>query len=226
MIKDYIGWDVGNWSGALQFWQSKLSNESGNKVLELGAGPGGLSLWLAQMNNHVVCSDIEEPGDTVKEFHKKFNFKGQIEYGKIDALNIPYENEFDIVIFKSIIGGVSRDGHDEKRDLMMAEILKVLKPNGIFLFAENTAGSKMHSLFRRIFIKWGSSWNYPTVNELTDSLSIFNDVNYETTGFLGTFGRTEWQRNILSQIDQKFLKYIVPSSWNYIMYGVAYKSPA
>jgi hypothetical protein len=40
---------------------------------------------------------------------------------------------------------------------------------------------------------------------------------------LGTFGRNESQRNLLSTIDELILNKICPDNWKYIIYGIAEK---
>ena len=81
----------------------------------------------------------------------------------------------------------------------------------------------MHQHLRKRFNKWGSYWRYFTIHEMKEFLNVFAHYNLETTGILGTFGRNESQRNLLSLIDQKFLDAITPKSWNYIAYGIATK---
>jgi hypothetical protein len=52
-------------------------------------------------------------------------------------------------------------------------------------------------------------------------LTPFSSFELKTTGFLGTFGRSESLREILSKIDNLFLNKIVPECWKYIIYGIA-----
>ena len=42
---------------ALDFWSARLRGQSGLDGLEIGAGAGGLSLWLALNGHRVTCSD-------------------------------------------------------------------------------------------------------------------------------------------------------------------------
>lgn len=73
-----------------------------------------------------------------------------ITYQDIDATQIPYENEFDIIVFKSIIGGIGRNDNKEIQQLVFNQIYKALKPGGQLLFAENLSASPLH----RFFSKW------------------------------------------------------------------------
>ena len=221
-IKECIGWDVGNWIKPIMFWKSYLDKKPGSKILELGAGPGGLSLLFSRWGHDVLCSDIEKPPAEVIEYHRK-NDASDIRYEEVNALNISYEGEFDFIIFKSVVGGATRDGHDENREVMMQQIHKALKDDGVLLFAENTKASPLHVFFRKKFVHWGKSWNYCTVKDMVSSMKIFKSLTYKTTGFWGTFGRNESQRIFLSKLDNIFFNSIMPKSWHYIMYGAASK---
>ena len=87
--KDFIdvvvGWDINSWSPVLDYWKSAIKDEPRGKVLEIGCGPGGLSMWLAELGYDVTCSDIELPGDAVRSLHQKYGYKN-IEYAQVDAL--------------------------------------------------------------------------------------------------------------------------------------------
>lgn len=220
IIKKIIVWDVANWSRALKFWEKNcLISNKGYTCLELGSSKGGLSLWLALKGNNVYCTDLNGPEKAAHDIHKEYNCTSRISYGSVDAMHIPYENHFDIIVFKSIIGGISF--HDQKnKRLILNQIYKALKPNGTLLFAENLESTFFHRFFRKKFGTRG--WNYLTIDEIDDVFSDFKHVNYTTTGFLGCFGRNEWQRNFLGEID-RVLDYIIPFKSRYIIMGQAVK---
>ncbi len=225
LIKDYIEWDVENWSKAIKFWETNLNLDFTKlKCLELGSGHGGLSLWLASKGAKVICSDYENPERLAKPLHGKYNLGELIEYQAIDASNIPYNNEFDIVIFKSVLGAIARNHNDKLKKKTIEEIYKSLKPYGKLLFSENLKATKCHSLLRKRFIKWGDSWNYLEFSEIDNVFGIFSNITYETKGFLGTFGRTEKQRRILGKLDTLIFDKIVSNRNQYIIYGIAEKN--
>ena len=223
LIEDIIEWDVKNWSKSLKFWSKNIDVKSNhNTCLELGGRRGGLSLWLAINGNNVICSDLESPELSASKLHEKYSCSDKIEYCSINATNIPFENKFDIVIFKSILRGISGNGKNELKQKTIDEIHKSLKHSGKLLFAENLESSLLHKTLRKNFINWGSRWNYLKFEEIDTLFKSFENTKYKTVGFFGAFGRTEKQRKLLSIIDS-IISPIIPKSKRYIVYGIAEK---
>ncbi len=221
---DVIGWDVKNWSRALDFWASRTQvGHGGHLCLELGAHLGGLSLWLAMQGNRVICSDLESPEKRARPLHEKYGCQNVIEYQSIDALNIGHGNQFDIVVFKSILGGVARSGKNDLKKKVIDEIYGSLKPGGKLLFVENLEATALHSTIRKRFTAWGGEWNYLKYDEIQDVFGIFERLDYNTRGFLGAFGPTEKTRRWLGAVDSALQK-AIPKSKRYIVYGVAEKT--
>lgn len=223
IVTDIIQWDVNTWSKPLQFWQDNINWNTVETCLELGGRQGGLSLWLALKDKSVLCSDLENVQNTADPLHKKYNIGHKIKYENIDATTIPYENYFDVIVFKSIIGGIGRNNDLEIQKKVFDQIYKALKPGGKLLFAENLIASPLHQFFRKKFNKWGSYWRYISLEETEYFLSNFKSFQIHQTGVLGTFGRNEAQRNFLSKLDDVIFNRITPKNWKYIVYGVAEK---
>jgi len=222
-LNTYLQWDVKSWSKALLYWEKNIDWSNVKTALELGGNKGGLSLYLAQKGIKTICSDFENIEEKAKPLHENYQLKDFITYENIDASNIPYENHFDVIIFKSIIGGIGRNNNKEIQIKVFQEIYKALKPGGKLLFAENLVASPFHSFFRKKFTKWGNAWRYLTKDELVEFLQPFNHHEIKLNGFLATFGRSESQRNVLANFDQVFFDKICPNSWKYIAYGIAEK---
>lgn len=221
-IQDIIEWDIVNWKNALLFWEQHLPADKTLHCLELGGRRGGPSLWLALNGHQVICSDLENPEEHAKLLHDKYKVSERISYEAINALEIPYENEFDIIIFKSIIGGISRSGQNELKKKIIDQAYQALKPGGQLFFAENLDSSALHRFARKRFVKWGSEWNYLKYKEIQPIFKDFSSVDYDTVGFFGAFGRSEKQRSVFGKID-KIFKFILPKSKRYIVFGVAKK---
>jgi SAM-dependent methyltransferase len=218
----YIEWDVRNWSAALTFWQQHSSiNLAGCEALEIGTRNGGLSLWLASQGARVVSTDIEPPTPRAVRLHEINRRSDQIRYELMDATHIPYSGQFDVVVFKSVLGAIGRVGGSSMQQHAVDEMYKALKPGGELFFAENLLASPVHQFCRRRFVRWGSGWRYVAIGEMRRYLSRFSQLQYATVGFAGAFGRSERQRNFLSFFDRMVFDRTLPESWRYIMVGVA-----
>ncbi|MFN6037540.1 MAG: class I SAM-dependent methyltransferase [Bacteroidota bacterium] len=222
-LKEVIKWDIKTWSKALNFWEKEVDWSKINSCLELGGMQGGLSLWLALKNKKFLCSDLSNTKINSEPLHQKYKVGNFINYQDIDATNIPYENEFDLIVFKSIIGGIGRNDNKEIQRQVFLQIHKALKPGGKLLFAENLKGSGFHQMLRKKFVTWGDSWRYINLEEMKEFLFPFSSYKIHTAGVLATLGRSETQRNILNAFDNIFLNHLVSDEGKYMCYGIAVK---
>jgi SAM-dependent methyltransferase len=223
-VVDVIGWDIKNWSMALDFWEKETSLDlSSALALEIGAGNGGLSLWMASKGAHVICSDLNGPTQAARDLHRRHDLQHLIDYQCVDATNIPYTNYFDIVLFKSVLGGIGRNDNRDIQCRTIQEIYKSLKPGGELWFAENLVSTAFHQFCRRRFVKWGAYWRWVSIEEIVDFLKQFSHTSYITAGFLGTLGRSEKQRQLLGTLDQKIFNRLVPDHQKYIIIVAAKK---
>lgn len=223
---DIFGWDVTTWSNALNLWLPILQSKSHGKGLELGGSNGGLSLLLAQYHMDVICSDLDlERTRPAQKAHQLKGASKYINYQSIDACAIPFENTFDVIIFKSILGGIKRDQTDYKavHKGILKQVYKALKPGGHLLFAENLTGSRAHQYFRKTFRKWGATWRYLQINDLDDYFEGFTDLEYATCGYLSAFGPNEPFKSVLGQIDNKTFNKFQNSQLHYVVFGYAKK---
>ena len=175
---------------------------------------------MALQGAKVVCSDIYAPKPEMARLHKDRGVADLIRYERIDATDIPYTQEFDVIVFKSMLGAI---GKEESQAKAISEMYKALKTGGELFFAENLAGSPLHQSLRRRFIPWGRAWQYVSFASVEAFLSPFSRVDHRRMGFAAAFGRDEKQRNLLGMLDQMVLDHIVPDRWKYIIAGVAAK---
>ena len=224
-LADVIGWDILNWSTAIEYWEDKAGSElTGSYSLEIGAGnSGGLSLWLASRGSNVVCLALGGVSDAAEAIHDKYELSGQIEYQDIDALSIPYVDEFDLVVFKSVLGAIGRYDARELQERAILQMHKALKAGGKLLYAENLACTRAHQFLRRKYGRAERGWRYVTIDEMVGMLSCFSRSSYITTGVLGALVRDQAQRNTLGRIDQALLNHLVPNGLKYITIGIAQK---
>lgn len=223
LLRDVVEWDVENWSRAMHFWRAQASLPGAAECLELGARRGGLSLWLALQGHRVLCSDLEDNREIAAPLHAAYGVTDRVTYAAIDATRIPYENHFDVIAFKSLLGGVAWDGDASRQEAAVRAMHRALKPGGVLLFAENLQGSLLHQAARRRFVKWNEIWRYVSIEEMLRYLAPFSRVEYATTGFTAIFGRTPALSRVLGKLDGAIFDAVAPPHWRYIMYGVARK---
>lgn len=224
LLANIIEWDVRNWGTALAYWERHSRIRLAEcRALEIGGRNGGLSLWLALQGAEVVCADLRGPHPSALQLHSAYGVADRIQYVKLDATAMPYRECFDVIAFKSVLGGIGSRGHPERQAAAVKEMHRALRQNGELFFAENLAASPVHAYFRRRSRKWGQTWRYVTPEEMLSFLSPFSEVQCRAVGFAGAFGRTERQRSLLGSLDRAFMDSLVPPAWRYIMLGVARK---
>ena len=211
---NFIRWDQSNWERALKFLENnKAKNFRNKKVLELGGRDASLSLWAASQGGSVICSDIV---NIDKNIMKKI-CDAKIDFKIIDALDIPYDDYFDFIIFKSLLGGIGRGGAKEKQLLVMRQIKKSLKKDGECLFIENMAGTILHQIFRNRYGAGKNDWHYPSLKEFYKMSNIFKDVKFNTYGFFGS--TRKMKKDLRAKFDYNYDKYL-PENWRYVYAGI------
>lgn len=222
-MRDIVGWDVRTWSTAVEFWESQLgSSDAPLDAMEVGAGPGGPSLWLALQGHTVLCTNYHDAAGQARPLHERYGVSG-ITYQDVDATDIPFENQFDLIVFKSVLGGVGSQFEAQQR--AVNGMLRALKPGGRLLYAENLRSTWLHRAARAIAYRVRkSSWRFMSVKEMHTLLAGFESHELYTTGSLALFGVTEGQRRALAAVDDAVFNRLTPSRWRYVSYGIATKA--
>lgn len=218
-IRDILKWDYENWKHAIYYFDEHIDFESIDSCLEIGARSGGLSLWLAlHGKTNIVCSDYVDNSLIASEMHRNYNVSAT--YKVIDATSINEKEKYDLICFKSVLGGIGCNDNKAAQYQAIQEMYSALKPGGVLVFAENLVGTSFHMYLRNHFRK--IDWRYLNLEELKDMTSIFSDVQFITYGFLGTLGRNEWQRYILSKLDT-LINIVIPNKKKYIAFFICRK---
>lgn len=221
LVADIIAWDVVTWRRALPLFERALPPDlAGRCCLELGARNGGLSLWLALKGAQVTCSYYGEEIAEARALHQAHGVAERVRYEMLDATSIPHKEQFDVIVLKSVIGGIGAGDRDDLQAQAIIQIYEALKPDGVFLFAENVTATPVHRILRER--KRGDRWRYPAVDELREMLASFSDLDYFTTGVTACFGLSERQRQFLGHADG-LIAPLVPDEWRYVMIGAARK---
>lgn len=228
-IEDIIEWDVQNWSELMVYWYPILQQlPKDKKVLAIGERSGGLSLWLALLGFDVLCTDIEDISLRASILHKKYNVTDKISYHVLDVVNeTGFTGEFDVIIAKSVLGGVKANRSDpntrgaDTRTKAVKNIHRMLKQDGYFFSAENIAGNQLMRSARKALGK-NRSWGYISYTELKEMFSCFNSSEIKTFAILPTLFSSAIVNNIVYRLN-KFLMPFTDPSKRIIAFTVAKK---
>ncbi|CDF78194.1 ubiquinone/menaquinone biosynthesis methyltransf erase UbiE @ 2-heptaprenyl-1,4-naphthoquinone methyltransferase [Formosa agariphila KMM 3901] len=163
-------------------WREKVvelvKSTNPNSILDIATGTGDLAINLAKTNAEKIVGLDISPGmlDVGKQKIKAKNLEGTIEMILGDSENMPFpDNAFDAI---TVAFGVRNFETLEKG---LAEILRVLKPNGIFVILETSVpvktpfkqGYKLYTnnimpAIGKLFSKDKSAYKY-----LSDSAAVF-----------------------------------------------------
>jgi len=129
--------------------------KQGNRVLDLGCGPGLYSSRLCQKGMKVTGIDFSER--SIDFAIKYAEEKGlDINYRCINFFDIDYSEEFDVVM--QIYGELCTFS-DEKRDELLVKIYNALKTGGLFIFDVSTrAQRKKAGLKNNWYVSDGGFW--------------------------------------------------------------------
>jgi len=231
-IDEIIEWDVENWGQLIRLWTPLLDTlPKGSKVLAIGERNGGLSTWLAMKGFEVCCTDRVYPTELAKANHAKHGLEGRITYAQFDVVHSDeaFYNRFDIVIAKSVIGGLKRVYSDKRtRDFSVQQqavqiIYKCLKPGGYFFSAENLQGGYLGRLLRR-FTGKDIGWLHLNWKELPELFSGWELVQLKAFGVVPgiLFGNPVLKRLVC--MANRYLLVFLPASAKYIGFIVARKA--
>ena len=225
LLVDVFGWDVITWSAALAHWQRYTTVDlTCSRALEVGAGEsGGLSLWLALQGCDVLCTTPGNVSERVRAMHCRYGVGHRIRYASLDALELAGLPAFDVIAFKSVLGGIGTGGKFDRQRQAIAQLHGSLRRGGNLLFAENLAATRAHAALRSRFGAGKDFWRYPTLREMDGLLKPFTTVHADTAGFVGAWGTNDAQRRVSGAVDAFLCRWLVPASWQYVMLGVAIK---
>lgn len=225
LLADIFGWDVITWSSSLEHWQRHATVDfTRSTALEIGAGQsGGVSLWLALQGCDVLCSTIDDVPADVRALHRRYGVAHRIRYARLDVLDLSDHEAYDVIAFKSVLGGIGANGREDLQARAMTRLHAALKPGGNLLFAENLIATRVHAALRARFGAGKDGWRYLTVREMDELLRPFASVHSKTAGFFGARGASETQMRMSGALDRFLCRWLVPASWQYVLMGTAIK---
>lgn len=106
---------------------AQFTRHHGKKILEIGVGAGTDHLQWARAGAHCSGVDLTQAAiETTKARLAMYGFESDLR--RTDAEKLPFaDHSFDLVYSWGVIH------HSERPDLIVSEIRRVLKPNGIFI---------------------------------------------------------------------------------------------
>jgi SAM-dependent methyltransferase len=167
-----IGWKVASWSRAMREAFRHLPADLGGKTLaELGVGPAGLNLFLGGLRCRLLCLDRRLDFSTEsRALHRRHGVA--CEHVLTDARRLTFPPaSLDVVVMKSVLGGVHSEFGREGALACIASVRDVLKPDGVLIALEQLKGDPMTRWLRRI--KYPTRrWHYFEVAEFTPGTSV------------------------------------------------------
>ncbi len=115
----------------VKFILYELNVTDNSNVLEIGPGPGWITIIMAKENSTLKITGLEISEDMIRVANKNIDDEGvkdRIEFIQGDATNMNQfeENSFDVIITHDSLH------HWDNPIRVFNEIARVLKPNGIF----------------------------------------------------------------------------------------------
>src|ERR1700733_7001729 len=127
VMTDVFRWDVINWSRHVEVWEDAIGDwgaigetERGSRPLGLELGSdwgGGLSLWMALKGFDVISSHYDTkgwitPDDSyareARRVQAAYAVTGHVRFERVDVLEMDFYERFDIIMAKSVLGGLGR----------------------------------------------------------------------------------------------------------------------
>lgn len=218
IIEDSCGWNKKIWADAVEFalnFCTKYDNKT--KVLEIGASEySALSPIFSSIGYDVMCSYYDQNAyqAIINGCLPTVINKYGLTLPKLVQLNAwEIKNKtFDIIILKSVIGGICRNDDYTLISNLIAKLYASLKPNGILITIDNQE-NYIANCFRNLFGAGNSKWTYLNKDKLAMKLTPYH---YEQKGFgLLNFARfasfnseVEPINDLLYTIDQVLLNNI------------------
>jgi len=190
-----FGWNYKSWSHAIKVSSFLLPNRL-DRILEIGASRHSMvSLIFDGLADEIVISYYtEEQRLGVEQYlasvRQKYNLKSKYVLEQIDATNV--EGSFDIVIMKSVLGGLFRQNNSTISDatgFIVGLVSRSVKPEGHLISIDNGK-----SILECVLPRFGARknlWRFFRKSELNGAISqsefgVISCFSFETRlGYIG-----------------------------------------
>jgi SAM-dependent methyltransferase len=181
------------------------------RVLEIGCGEGDDALKMAENGAEVSAIDISKAAiDKANQVSAHRGFKADFRVMDAEALDYA-DSEFDMVCGEGVL-------HHLNLDIMMRQLRRVLKPDGVAIFTEPLGMNPFLRTFRRLTPIMRSPDEHPLIRRDLDLLrQSFVRVEiqffYVVTPLAALFYPLNWHKPVmraLDKLEQRFLFRRVP----------------
>ncbi len=177
-----------------------IPHDPEQEILDLGCGTGILTARLFELGNRVV--GIDSSHSMIEKAKDQFP---EIEFRVCNALDLPFEQEFDVVFSNAVFHWI--DDHD----LLIKNIYKSLHDGGLLICEFGAHGNikTIEIAFSEICNTYGyhytSGFNFPTVDDFAqmlekNKLKIEKIYAYDRPTVLsdGEHGLVHWMKQFFS----------------------------
>lgn len=156
--------------GEVDFIESEIKRDKSCRILDVGCGTGRHAIELAKRGYSVTGVDLSE--NMLNRAREKAIDTGvQIDFEKADARNLPFEDEFDLVIMLCE-GAFPLMETDQMNFQILESAAHALKKDGKLIF---TTLNGLYPLFHSVKDFINANSNYSTNRENTFDLMTFRD---------------------------------------------------
>ncbi|BDZ67045.1 class I SAM-dependent methyltransferase [Methanobacterium ferruginis] len=193
--------------GEVDFIESEIKRDKSCRILDVGCGTGRHAIELAKRGYSVTGVDLSE--NMLNRAREKAIDTGvQIDFEKADARNLPFEDEFDLVIMLCE-GAFPLMETDQMNFQILESAARALKKDGKLIF---TTLNGLYPLFHSVKDFINANSNYSTNRENTFDLMTFRDrYQLETEDDNGN--------KLLLDCDER---YYVPSEINWLLKSLGF----
>ena len=137
-----------------------IPNNKEQSILDLGCGTGTLTAQLYNLGSKVI--GVDSSSNMIDKARKEYS---NIEFMICDALDLPFDSEWDIVFSNAVFHWIS------DHNALLQNIHKVLKPKGLLICEFGASGniSSIENAFEEASNELGFDYhhkfNFPTVED-------------------------------------------------------------
>jgi SAM-dependent methyltransferase len=188
-------------------------------VLELGAkARSTLSPFLVARgaNSTVTCyseGELPKLDETLSQLAQQYGLaRERLRAERADIFALDQKARFDLVMLKSVLGGVNRQHDQAEFRKAVSNCLSILNPNGHLLIIDKARSLKViHWMLRRLGKGGKKGWHYFTFDELKQLIPNGSfESSFAAHGILsfGNFGGGIFQK-IADFLDEHYVEKLV-----------------